>query len=234
MRLLIFFIAASFFALPIFGYSQPKSLRFSATAGINRYSGLKGAYNHPTTEYTWGEAGSMELGFISGKKYLPGQYAIGFVMDYYTGTFHEYGEGLNGVEYLDGKVSKMMLGGYLVPMLFSVNDELFIKPGIEWTYRIKSEVEGVMRSEEGQTFGQMLPIGEEFANKSDFGVALDFEYVIEIKRSNWYFSPRLKTYYSLVEVLPDMKSFRATVGFSIGHRLKEPWYPKGPSFFNER
>lgn len=233
-RLTCILIILTFGLVPWTVNSQPKSLRLSATAGVNRYFGLKGEFNHPITEYSWGEAGSLEFGYISGSKYLPGQYAVGLVCDYFTGTFHEFGEGLNGVEYLNGSISKFMLGGYLVPMIFSVDEELFIRPGIEWTVKIKSDVEGVKRSDEGQSFGEMLPLDEEFAEKSDFGVALDFEYLFEIKRSSWYFSPRLKTYCSLYDVLRDMKSFRTTLGFTVGYKLKEQWYPHGPTFFNER
>jgi hypothetical protein len=232
LRVIVFILGM--LIIPTIGISQPKSLHLSATAGVNRYFGLEGDFNHPITEYEFGKAGSLELGYISGTKYLPGQYAIGLVCDYYSGTFREYGDRMNEVEYLNGEVSKIMLGGYVIPMIFDVDESFIIKPGIEWTARIKSKIEGEKMSDEGQTFGMMLPLDDEFARKSDFGVVLNLEYLFEFKRSNWYLCPRFKAYYSLFDVLPEMQSFRAMIGFSIGYKLKEQWYPHGPTFFNER
>ena len=234
MRNTHFFLLLVISVIPLISSSQPKSLRLSSTAGVNRYFGLKGAYNHPNTDYTWGNAITVEFGYISGTKYLPGQYAIGLTCDYFDGTFHEYGKGLTGIEYLNGKASKIMLGGYLIPMIFSVDEQLFISPGVEFTCKIKSDIDGVIRSDEGQSFGEMLPLEKDFAKKADFGVALNLEYLVELGKSNWYLCPRLKSYCSIYNVLTDMKSFRVTAGISIGYKLSEKWYPHGPTFFNER
>ncbi len=234
MRTVVCFLFLIWLLTPFNLYSQPKSFKLSATVGVNRFFGLDGDYNHPKIDYKWGKAGTIEIGYISGKKYLPGQYSLGFLVDYFSGTFHEYGEGLNGIEYLNGEASKLMFGGYLIPMIFNVNEELFISPGVEFTCRLQTDINGVIRSDEGQTFGKMLELDKSFAKKSDFGVAIGLEYIIELGRSNWYLCPRIKTYCSIYDVLTDMKSFRASGGLSIGYKLSEKWYPHGPSFFNER
>lgn len=204
--------------------AQNKSLRFNATAGVNRYFGLSSQYNFPSTEYSFGEAMTMEFEFISGKKYLPGQYAVGIVMDYFNGTFRQYGTALNGGDYLNGEASKIMLGVNLVPVIFDYEEVFFIKPGLEWTYQIKTEIEGSLRSNEALNYGEMIPLENDFLKKSDIGIALDFEYVFDIN-NQWYIAPRYKIYCSLYDVMNDMKSFRNTLGFSLGYYLSDRLYP---------
>jgi hypothetical protein len=200
--------------------SQNKSICFTASGGINRYFGLKGDYNYPSAEYRYGSAATAELSFISGKNYLPNQYAAGVVIDYFTGSFRQYGEGLNGGDYLNGEVSKLMIGGYLVPYIFEYNKELFIRPGIEWTYLVSAEVDGFILSKEVPTFGQKMELKEDFVSKSDLGLALTIEYVFHIKK-RWHLAPRYKGYVSLQGTMPEMNTFRNTIGLSIGYRLRE-------------
>lgn len=204
--------------------AQNKSLRFSATAGINRYFGLPSQYNFPTTEYTSGMAFSGELGFISGKKYLPGQYAFGVIVDYFSGTFLQYGTSLNGGNYLTGEASKLMLGLNLVPVIFDYEEVLFVKPGLEWTCLITPDIEGAIRSNEAQTYGEMIPLGNDFIKKADIGISITVEYVFDIK-DQWYIAPRYKIYCSMYDVMNNMKSFRNTLGFSLGYYLSDRLYP---------
>lgn len=222
-RYLTFFLIISLNLTPFFVMSQHKSVCLSASGGVNKYFGLTGEYNHPLTDYTLGNACTVELSFISGKNYLPNQFACGIVIDYFGGTFREYGEGLNGVEYLNGEVSKLMVGAYLVPFIFDYNEELYVKPGIEWTYRVSTEIDGITRSNQLPNFGEEIPLTDEFAMKADFGVALTVEYVFDISKK-WYVAPRYKVYCSLQDVLMEMKSFRNTLGFSIGYKLNERLY----------
>lgn len=222
-RYLIALLIVSLNLTPLFVMPQNKSFCFSASGGINSYFGLPGGYNHPLTEYEMGSAFNAELSFISGEHYLPNQFACGIIIDYFSGGFREYGDGVNGIEYLKGDASKWMIGGYIVPFIFDYEAVLFIKPGVEWTYQLSSEVDGTIRSNQVPNFGEELKLTEEFAEKADFGIALTLEYVFDVGRK-WYIAPRYKGYCSLQDVLQDMKSFRNTVGFSIGYKLKERFY----------
>lgn len=218
--LLIFILGLS----PYQSGAQSKSLRFSATAGINRYFGLQSQYNFPSTEYTIGKAYSGELGFISSKHYLPGQYAFGVVVDYFSGTFRQYGKALDGGDYLTGEASKLMLGVNLVPVIFDYEEVLFIKPGIEWTCLITPDIDGTIRSNEALTYGEMIPLDNDFIKKADIGIAVTVEYVININ-NQWYIAPRYKIYCSMYDVMTNMKSFRNTLGFSLGYYLSDRLYP---------
>lgn len=205
---------------PFYSKSQTKSLAISASGGVNRYFGLTAEPSHPQTEYDFGKAFTVELSFISGIHYLPNRFACGIVMDYYEGTFREFGEGFNQFEYLKGNASKFMVGGYLVPFVFDYDEVLYIKPGVEWSYQFATEVDGYIRSNQLPNFGEEVDLTNEFSKNSDFGVALTVEYVFKVSRRCWI-APRYKAYCSLQDVLEEMKSFRNTIGVSFGVRLHE-------------
>lgn len=215
---ILLFLILNLSPLPV--KSQNKSFSFSSMGGINTFFGLKGEYDHPLTEYKIGEAFTAEVNFISGRNYLPNQFACGIVLDYFSGSFREYSEGFNGYDYLNGKASKVMLGAYLVPYIFDYDRELFIKPGIEWSYLLSANVDGFIRSIEVPTYGQEIELDNEFATKSDLGVSLSLEYVIELKK-RWYIAPKYKLYCSLQGTLTEMNTFRNTIGVAVGYRLRE-------------
>lgn len=204
--------------------AQNKSIRFSASGGVNRYFGLSSQYNFPSIEYSIGEAYNAEFSFISGKKYLPGQYAFGIMVDYFSGGFHQYGKALNGGDYLIGDAAKLILGINLVPVIIDYEEELFIKPGLEWSYLITPYVDANLRSNEAMTYGEMMPLGDDFVKKADIGVSVTVEYVFDIN-NQWYIAPRYKIYCSLYDVMNNMKSFRNSLGFSIGYYLSDRLYP---------
>lgn len=219
-RKIVILVILLFSITPLMVKPQSKSLSFSIAGGVNRYFGLEGDYTHPLTEYKTGSAFTSELVFISGKNYLPNQYACGILLDYFSGSFREYGEGFNEVEYLNGEAAKVMLGAYFVPFIFNYNEELFIKPGVEWTYLLSADVNGFILSNEVPTFGSKVELDSEFASKSDLGIALTIEYVIELKK-RWYISPKYKAYCSLQGTMPEMNTFRNTIGVAVGYRLRE-------------
>ena len=123
-----------------------------------------------------------------------------------------------------GDAAKLILGINLVPVIIDYEEELFIKPGIEWSYLITPYVDANLRSNEAMTYGEMMPLGDDFVKKADIGISVTVEYVFDIN-NQWYIAPRYKIYCSLYDVMNNMKSFRNSLGFSIGYYLSDRLYP---------